>query len=236
MRPKVVVFDLDQTLGDFGQLSTFWFGLQDYMKNKLKEPDFYEVLDMYPNVLRPNILTILKYLKKQKETGGCNKVIIYTNNNGEKKWPLMIKRYLEYKTGTRLFDRTIAAYKAKGKRVESLRTTYNKTYNDLQRCAHLPQQMDVCFVDDLVHPQMFRNNVSYLHIPAYHSSLEPKQMIEQFIFSPMGETLISDKQLFFNEMLKRVPHIRGQKQNPQANSHNGDLLLNYIRHFMGQSR
>ena len=69
MRPKVVVFDLDQTLGDFGQLSTFWFGLQDYMKNKLKEPDFYEVLDMYPNVLRPNILKILKYLKNKRKMG-----------------------------------------------------------------------------------------------------------------------------------------------------------------------
>ena len=47
---KVVVFDLDQTLGDFGQLSMFWFALQDYLGPKVRAPDFYALLDLYPQL------------------------------------------------------------------------------------------------------------------------------------------------------------------------------------------
>jgi len=64
---KVVVFDLDQTLGDFGQLSMFWFALQHYMKPRLREPDFYALLDLYPEYLRPNIVNVLNYLKDKKD-------------------------------------------------------------------------------------------------------------------------------------------------------------------------
>ena len=137
---KVVVFDLDQTLGDFGQLSMFWFALQRYMKPRLREPDFYALLDLYPEYLRPNIVNVLNYLKDKKQRGECHKVLIYTNNNGEKSWPLMIKRYLEYKIDDRLFDRTIAAYKARGKQIEPMRTTYEKTLRDLKNCARLSNE------------------------------------------------------------------------------------------------
>ena len=65
MKPrKIVVFDLDETLGHFGQLSMLWFNIQDETNVKLTEPDFYRLMDLYPEVLRPNIIKILKYLDK----------------------------------------------------------------------------------------------------------------------------------------------------------------------------
>ena len=65
--PKVVVFDLDETLGSFTELGMFWEALQDYFDGQLTDDDFYKIVDMFPEILRPNIVTILNYLKREKE-------------------------------------------------------------------------------------------------------------------------------------------------------------------------
>ena len=233
MKPKkIVVFDLDETLGHFGQLSMLWFGLQDLSNRKLTEPDFYHLMDLYPEVLRPNIVNILQYLSDQKAKGGCSKVMIYTNNNGEKKWPLMIKRYLEYKLDDRLFDRTIAAYKARGHQIEPLRTTYDKTYDDLTRCGRLPQNCQVCFVDDLLHRKMTKDNVFYIHIPKYSYNMHPNQMLQRFLSSPLSDDVIGDKQDFYNQMRGSLGRMSRQSQNMDANIHNGNMLEMYIKGFI----
>ena len=69
---KIVVFDLDETLGYFMELGMFWDALKAYIKHKqINEPInkllFNKVLDLYPEFLRPNILNILNYLKKKKQ-------------------------------------------------------------------------------------------------------------------------------------------------------------------------
>ena len=223
MKPKkIVVFDLDETLGHFGQLSMLWFNLQDETNVKLTEPDFYRLMDLYPEVLRPNILNVLK----------CSRVLIYTNNNGEKKWPLMIKRYLEYKIGNRLFDRTIAAYRARGHQIEPLRTTHDKTYNDLMRCGRLPQQCEICFVDDLVHPKMQRGNVFYINIPKYQHEYHPREMVARFLASRMGDDLILDKKRFYNEMTRNLGRNGPKFQSENANIRNGQALELYIKQFI----
>jgi hypothetical protein len=61
---KIVVFDLDETLGYFMELGMFWDSLTNYIKNnKLQIPIdqklFNKILDLYPEFLRPNILGIL---------------------------------------------------------------------------------------------------------------------------------------------------------------------------------
>ena len=81
---KVVVFDLDETLGYFLELGVFWEVLLLYTKTTglLTQEVFNQVLDLYPEFLRPNILAVLKYLKRLKTTGKCRSVMIYTNNKG----------------------------------------------------------------------------------------------------------------------------------------------------------
>ena len=63
---KIVVFDLDETLGYFMELGMFWDSLTNYIKNnKLQIPIdqklFNKILDLYPEFLRPNIIGILKF-------------------------------------------------------------------------------------------------------------------------------------------------------------------------------
>ena len=72
---KIVVFDLDETLGYFVEFGMFWDTLKHYYKNKNfnsgKEPVFNQhlfnkILDLYPEFIRPNILNILTYLNRKK--------------------------------------------------------------------------------------------------------------------------------------------------------------------------
>ena len=65
--PKyIVVFDMDETLGHFEQLSIFWMVLtkyyRKYLKKKLSTEYLYNLIDIYFNkILRPKILHIIKY-------------------------------------------------------------------------------------------------------------------------------------------------------------------------------
>ena len=103
---KVVVFDLDETIGYFLELGVFWETLLLYTKpaNILTQETFNNLLDLYPEFIRPNIFTILKYLKRQKSSGLCRSVMIYTNNNGPPEWVHFIKNYIHEKLEYNLFD------------------------------------------------------------------------------------------------------------------------------------
>ena len=50
----VIVFDVDETLGHFTQLYTFWSLLSEYINNT-NEIIFFKLLDIFPNFLRPSI-------------------------------------------------------------------------------------------------------------------------------------------------------------------------------------
>ena len=131
---KIVVFDLDETLGYFTQYGIFWDSLGNYLKIKhksaLTQTDFDAILDLFPEFIRPNIMTILNYLKKKKRSLYCEKVIIYTNNQAPRSWCIMIKSYFENKVRYKLFDQIIAAFKINGKQIELCRTSHLKTHKD----------------------------------------------------------------------------------------------------------
>ena len=115
---KVVVFDLDETLGQFIELGMFCDAIEHYNKRKLDFDEFYQIVEIFPEFIRPNILKILLYLKSKKQRGQCNKILIYTNNQGPKEWAENIKKYFEKKLDYKLFDQVIAAYKVNGKIIE----------------------------------------------------------------------------------------------------------------------
>ena len=61
---KIVVFDVDETLGYFVEFGIFWDALLQYKPaHKLDQHEFNTILDLYPEFIRPNILSILSYLK-----------------------------------------------------------------------------------------------------------------------------------------------------------------------------
>ena len=107
---KVIVFDLDETIGSFGDLYILWCAIDRYCPNhKMK---FNLLLDIYPEFLRYGILNILDFLYYKKKTGECNKIFIYTKNQCPRYWVNNIIQYLNLKLNTtfELFDQVITSF------------------------------------------------------------------------------------------------------------------------------
>jgi len=199
---KIVVFDLDETLGYFVQWGIFWDCLHRYLLKNNKDPltqqEFNHILDLYPEFLRPNIMEIITYLKQKKESKHCSKIMIYTNNQGSPEWAHQLKKYFEYKNKDLLFDQIITAFKIHGKRIEICRSTHDKTYQDLLHCTKLPMDAEICFIDDHYFPEMYNKNVYYIHLKPYVHNLPFDEMIQRFCKSEIGKKRIKNE----NEMTK----------------------------------
>ena len=179
--PKVVVFDLDETLGYYTEFGMFWDALNAYNTNNANnQPLFNKVLDLYPEFHRPNILQILNYLKQKKTTKSCHKLMIYTNNQGPASWVQQIKSYFESKLKYELFDQVINAFKVNGKQVEVCRTSHMKSHKDLISCTKIAEDTDICFLDDKFHPGMSNDKIYYINIKPYIHDLSFDEMIERF--------------------------------------------------------
>ena len=177
---KIVVFDLDETLGYFTEISIFWDALEQFYGHNLFSDKFFEVLNVFPEVFRPNMLKILALLQQKKKNKKLYKIIIYTNNQGPKSWVNMISDYINLKTGNTVFDTIIAAYKVRGKQIEPKRTSHEKSVTDLTSCTAIPANTEICFIDDLYHPLMDKDNVYYINIKPYRVSLPFEEMASRY--------------------------------------------------------
>ena len=203
---KIVVFDLDETLGYFTELGIFYDCLKKYISNenntiKLSQSEFNEILDLFPEFLRPNIINMLTYLKKKKDSKCCHKMMIYTNNTGPHEWIHHIISYFESKIKYKLIDQVIAAFKVNGKQIEICRTTHNKTHNDLIRCTKIPANTEICFLDDIFHPGMVNENIYYINIKPYYYDLKFDIMLDRFKNSECGKKMIKDDPNFDKIMI-----------------------------------
>jgi hypothetical protein len=226
---KIVVFDLDETLGYFTEFGIFWDALKEYIisnqdKYEINQELFNKVLDIYPEFIRPNIIDILSYLKKKKQQNHCHKLMVYTNNQGPTEWANLIIKYFETKINYEIFDQIIAAFKVRGKQVELCRTSHEKSYNDLLRCTKLPEETQVCFVDDVYHPNMSNKNVYYINVKAYIYDLDFEDMTERFIKSNIIN--IGDPIAFKDFVLHYVKKYNYSHYMTKTNEmHNIDVII-----------
>ena len=66
---KIVVFDLDETLGYFTEFGIFCDCLNEYFKNEdYSDTHFNELLDLYPEFIRPKMINALQYLKSKNSS------------------------------------------------------------------------------------------------------------------------------------------------------------------------
>lgn len=177
IRPiKTVAFDLDETLGNFSDLNILW--------NRILSPNkhqhlFNQLLDIYPEFLRIGILAIMRFLQSKIASGECHPIYIYTNNQCGTEWVDLIVAYFELKTGVQ-FARPICAYKIGSTRVESKRTTHDKTYSDFVQCSMRQTPFEMCFVDDRNYVSMRRSKVYYIQPPPYFHPLNSCEIENRF--------------------------------------------------------
>ena len=110
---KAIVFDLDETIGQFSNLKQLDNAFEVILRRPLKQEEFNELLDLYPEFLRPGIMTILEFLAHKKKANAFQKMYLYTNNQCGREWVHKIIKYMETKIQSQLFDDIICAFKIK---------------------------------------------------------------------------------------------------------------------------
>ena len=187
---KVIVFDLDETLGSFADLYILWRGIKQASPSYSA---FHELCDAFPEFLRYGIITILEYLYDKKIKKECHKIFIYTNNQCSSEWVNLISKYLETKVKANrakhddddencvLFDKTICAFKINNKQVETQRTGHGKKMDDFIRCSLVSEHADICFVDDIEYPLMKSAKVYYICPRPYIHTLSSNTIIKRII-------------------------------------------------------
>jgi hypothetical protein len=242
---KIVVFDLDETLGYFTEFGIFWDCLIYYFKNKneetLTQSDFNDILDLFPEFLRPNIINILNYLKNKKQSLCCHKMMIYTNNSGPKEWAHHIIDYFSKKINYKLFDQLISAFKINGKVVEVCRTTHDKTYNDFIKCTKLPINAEICFLDDTFYPEMANDNIYYINVKPYYHDLKIEYMLDKFSKSDIGKKIINNDDKFIKIMNEQIKLYKYDCINKETNEYEmdkivGKQIVKHLQEFFNKTK
>jgi len=202
---KIITFDLDETLGDFGDMCFLWQMIEPHIPTFMtKKEVFKKLMDLFPECVRPGIPSILEFLYKKKKAGLCSHVFLYTNNQKSREWVELLLEYFEINTPG-LFDQAICAFKIQDQRVEPMRTTHSKTYNDLIRCTLLPKNAQICFVDNTYHPKMVHERVYYIQPRSYEHGLSGDEMVKRIAKWNMFSIPTSD----FDEIISSFLHRKG---------------------------
>lgn len=234
---RVIVFDLDETLGCFTEFDILWNTIQ-YIYGSSNPISHSQLLDIYPEFLRPNIIDILKYVYKKKKNGECQKLYIYTNNQSQSYSVNMIADYLSNKVARNtdvLFDQIIYAFKINNQVVQIGRSTHKKTHNDLINCTLLPKKTAICFLDDLEFDEMKKERIYYIQPKAYFHKMSLSAILKR-LFSSKFQIVIKDNEyLIRDHFLTRCMKSNTLKKSSICNSREEEMvskkIMYHIRDF-----
>jgi len=235
---KVVVLDLDETLGSFVDLEILWSIIHKY-KHSISV-NFNDILDLYPEFIRYGILSILEYLVDKKKSGECYKVYLYTNNKTSKEWVDLIVNYFNQKFPSTipLFDQTIYAFKINNVQIELNRTSTRKTHNDFIRCTLLPPTTSICFIDNYMYVDMKTERMYYIKPKSYRHCLTTDEIIMRFIYSRFGLLMITTeymKQTFKTDFIEKsmsLGSFRSTLHNLQTRMENDILVTQKLMYYL----
>ena len=199
MSKKIVVFDLDETLGYFKDVGLFWYALNKY-KKKVLYKDFYYLMELFPQVFRPLIYKILEYLKEEKLNNKCNDVLIYTNNKAPKVWCELIVNYLNKKINHVLITKIINSFE-----INKLNNgeKHNKNITELLKYGNIKVNTKVCYIDDTYYPLMNTDNILYIKVKPYKYPLNIKDICCKYYNSILKTSSINISKNEFIEIISK---------------------------------
>ena len=237
---KVLVFDLDETIGSFTELNILFNTIQDILQNN-NILSIHNLLDLYPEFFRNNIFQILQYVYRKKKIAECNKVYIYTNNQSRSQNVSNIVEYITNKIvqeNEKLFDQIIYAFKINGQIVQVGRTTHNKTHDDLLRCTLLPKKTAICYLDDFYFDEMNKEQIYYLQPKPYFHGLSSYTILQRLFNSKYNYVLGKYKKLiedhYFARCIKNNSFLKRNTRTNKLIEENNDItkkMLYHVRNF-----
>lgn len=182
-RNKIIVFDLDETLGQFAELHIIYKCLTKILGRELGQGEFNRLFDMFPEFMRPGIITILEFLYHKKQQDAFSRLFLYTNNQCGGNWVKFIINYFHVKikvVDKPLFEDPICAFKIRNKIVNIRRTSQDKSYSDLVQCAMFPPDTtEVCFIDNTYYEHMCEDRIYYILPKSYQHSVTKIEILRR---------------------------------------------------------
>lgn len=245
-RKKVLVFDLDETLGSFSELFEIWSLLfpetVDVVQSEaiqiLKREVFLHLLDLYPEFFRPHIFQVLKYIYSKIVSGECECVYLYTNNQcTHPEWVELLMHYITTKlaipSSPPLFARPICAFKINERVIEHNRTSHAKTHDDFIACTLLPRNVEICYIDDKFYSKMVHDKVYYIQPPPYYHPLPYSTIYDRFINSDVvaimqkHHIMKQSPQYPFGKRILNLPRVMSDLEN----HHIYTKMMYYLKEF-----
>tara|TARA_Y100000780_G_C13693021_1_gene420310 strand:+ start:6496 stop:7092 length:597 start_codon:yes stop_codon:yes gene_type:complete len=181
-KQKIIIFDLDETIGYFQDLSSLFVNEIKRFPNSEPRNILFGLMDLNPVIFRENIFDIFHLIINAKKKNQSLITILFTNNQGPKLWYNLIIEYIHYKLNYPLFDYVIGPYKIGDVVIEPYRTSHNKDINDLSNIIGIPiENMDIIIFEDQLHTNMVHKNVIYVKLEPYVHYIEPnKKYIDDY--------------------------------------------------------
>ena len=198
---KIIIFDLDETIGFFGEIYTFFCAIKYYFSvysnAEYKDADVIGYLiDIFPELLRPGILNILHNLAQERITNGSSFYIyMYTSNRLHNSWANNIKNYLNNKTRYNIFHEVVFNGTPKKHKL-----VHNKSIEDFSKQSKIETNNDFCFIDNNFHPYMIKPNIHYIHLNHYICYISINELIHRTLMSTTLGKCISYKTIFIKEI------------------------------------
>jgi len=186
---KIIVFDLDNTIGNFDQI----IEIMNHTNKKTKE-EVHELFDLFPFVFRTNIFDIFHSIARLKKERKIQSVLLYTNNNNDV-FIEYILSYIHEKLKYTLFDVIISFNQTKNK---------NKNMDDLLKFAKLNVD-NICFIDDKEYDDM--KKCYYIHCEPYayaYSVSEIYKKVGVYVQPKKNKITTSIYALITKEMLHKI--------------------------------
>jgi hypothetical protein len=223
---KVIVFDLDHTIGDFFVIGLIWNFMKKTIGN-LNQYDFNIICSLFPEIIRFNIIPILNYIHVRINITSSIKVLIYTNNKGGKNWIDMIIGYIESKMDSNIIYKIIE-------------NTNKKSYKDLIHKSHIPRSAKILFIDDYYHSYMKHEKVTYLNVKKYNFYVNNDILINTITNSEYINRKIpinmrnQFKSLFKNYVIKNNRNNNKKDSEKRVDHIVSRMILNYVRTFLNE--
>ena len=220
---KIIVFDFDETIGNFTDLYILWVGITKFLKVKsnINLIDiFNRLLDIYPEFLRTEILKVFQYIDKKKNEKIISGIYIYTNNQClDDKWVNYITNYIDKKINSKkLIDKIVYAFKVKNEIVEINRTTSKKKMTDFINCTLIPRNSNMCFLDNSFYQEMIKDNVYYIQPMSYYHNLSDSEILNRFITSEIGKYIMKNSEITGDYFKKLIDWYFLNKSTIQVNN------------------
>ena len=198
---KVIVFDLDETLGSFLDLEILWITIRNNIKNS-GQIMFDSLFELYPEFLRTKIIKILEYIYKKKKAKECFRLYLYTNNQSKNDIVNYLVNYFTNKITNgkeKLFDQIIYAFKINEQIVQIGRTGHQKSHKDFINCTLLSQGTSICFIDDNEFNDMKKEKIYYIQPRPYRHNLSSYEIIDRLLNSNKFEHLLQSNKKNIHE-------------------------------------